>query len=133
MEKQIFKVGDRVFVYPCGWGNVTKINVNGHPMIYNAYFDRGDELEVRQYQMSFTEYQLNGLSQERPINYEDYIGCWGLFWNKRSNVDKHGYVLKRLMSFNKSYFKTFNGIAWHNFEPLNEEQLKAFNLENPTK
>ena len=29
--------------------------------------------------LSFMEYTLQGFSQERPINYEGYIGKWGRF------------------------------------------------------
>ena len=36
--------------------------------------------------LSFAEYGFDDrFSQERPINYEEYVGKWGVFWDKRFN------------------------------------------------
>ena len=75
-NKDIFKVGDRVFC-PLfgGWGEVIqKLNHLHAPFIINCSFPRGynsftwdgryleDSLPI----LSFTEYTLEGFSQERP-------------------------------------------------------------------
>lgn len=76
MEKQIFKVGDRVYSIN-GWGTVIETQYNTSKYPVNVKFDSG---ETDQYTcdgkfydcevfptLSFTEYTLQGFSQERPI------------------------------------------------------------------
>jgi hypothetical protein len=82
-ERQIFKIQDRVFDALYGWGEV--INCDGYgsfPVI--VYFDKGNKswytLDGRVYlesnpTLSFTEYTLEGFSQERQIKFP----CTGMF------------------------------------------------------
>ena len=81
MEKQIFKVGDRVYHIDYGWGVIDHIEDNiednfndKHPIqvtfeedtkyftIDGRYYDYSKNKSL-----SFTEYTLQGFSQERPI------------------------------------------------------------------
>ena len=81
MEKQIFKVGDKVYHVDYGWGIIDHIEDNiednfndKHPIqvtfeedtkyftIDGRYYDYSKNKSL-----SFTEYTLQGFSQERPI------------------------------------------------------------------
>lgn len=65
MEKTIFKVGDRVFDIRWGWGEVVDHLYGDYlikfhptnPMLYN-------EMSIKM--VSFTEYTLEGFTQDRP-------------------------------------------------------------------
>lgn len=137
----IFKVGDRVFDIRFGWGTVKHIqeDVSSYFPI-NVLFDNdksqdlkfyASELDEEKYTnlLSFTEYTLQGFSQERPINYDDYIGKWGKFTDVSNNND---FVVGRLSSFkvsnDETYFATESGDAYNTFEPLTEEQIKVLGL-----
>jgi len=75
MSKEIFKIGDRVYCILSGWGTVDKFTYSSdYPM--TVMFDIGNAehytTDGRFYFnsppiLSFTEYTLNGFSQERPI------------------------------------------------------------------
>lgn len=82
--------------------------------------------------LSFTEYTLNNFSQERPINYEDYIGKWGKFWNGENN--KHNCSIAKLHHYDPDadfgeQFTCVLGLNHDYFEPLTEEQIKILGLE----
>ncbi len=64
MEKEIFKVGDKVFHFLYGWGTIqeiqdTMIDIDFNGQKVYAFSDNN--------LLSFTEYTLEGFSQERPI------------------------------------------------------------------
>ena len=69
---QIFKKGDRVFCIMAGWGIVTGINVGEYPIsvaFNDAYYTYSEDGRVNHHApptLSFTEYKLEGFSQERP-------------------------------------------------------------------
>jgi hypothetical protein len=77
MEKQIFKVGDRVYHNDYGWGEIDHIedNINDkHPIQVTfeedtKYFTIDGRYNdySKNKSLSFTEYTLQGFSQERPI------------------------------------------------------------------
>jgi len=77
MEKQIFKKGDKVFDYVDGWGEVIETNnveFENYPLrvkfgeiIIRIYTFDGRIHEDSPQTLSFTEYTLDGFSQERPI------------------------------------------------------------------
>ena len=143
MEKQIFKIGDRVFDIRFGWGKVIDDDKGGLFPI-GVQFDNNDSQEVIVYTddgkhmpgeefslLSFTEYTLQGFSQERPINYNDYIGKWGKFWNDDFEDFEDYYVISKLKEYKSGdtyKFKILGGI-YNTFEPLTEEQIKVLNLE----
>jgi hypothetical protein len=64
MEKEIFKVGDRVFHFLCGWGTIKEIKDS---MIYIEFNGQKTHVSSNNNLLSFTEYTLQGFSQERPI------------------------------------------------------------------
>ena len=137
----IFKVGDRVFDYAYGWGKVTGIEGckalkvtfehidDFGKNIRLLYNEQGKEILSKNITLSFTEYTLQGFSQERLVNYEEYIGKWGKFTDVSNNND---FVVGRLSSFkvsnDETYFATESGDAYNTFEPLTEEQIKVLGL-----
>jgi hypothetical protein len=73
MKVQIFKKGDRVFCIIYGWGTISKIGKNYYPIdiefdcnVINSYTIDGRITEGGSPTLSFTEYTLEGFSQERP-------------------------------------------------------------------
>lgn len=74
MEKQIFKVGDKVYCIVFGWGVVNKVRFDGDYPIevrfdndYFCYTRNGCYIDTGKPTLSFTEYTLQGFTQERPI------------------------------------------------------------------
>jgi hypothetical protein len=72
----IFKKGDKVYDHAYGWGEVTRIKIQGS-FIYpvwvvfligeqKAYTGEGQQNEYGKATLSFTEYTLEGFSQVRP-------------------------------------------------------------------
>lgn len=143
MEKQIFKVGDRVYDFYYGWGTITakREDFENTDYIWVVTFENGYiedytiegkyEITDKFRSLSFTEYDFvkGGFSQERQINYHDYIGKWGKFWNGSSKV-----VIDTLAEIKDGKYGrvVFNprvtSIYCDNFEPLTEEQLKVLGL-----
>lgn len=136
----IFKVGDRVFDIRFGWGTVKHIqeDVSSYFPV-NVLFDNDKSQNLKFYSsefdeekytnlLSFTEYTLQGFSQERPINYEVYIGKWGRFFDKN---EIHIAIDKLVDYHGSSADAPFESRFAHysNFEPLTEEQIKILNLE----
>lgn len=80
MKKEIFKVGDKVYHIQYGWGEVEAEVFDNeiNQQTYRVYvrfldgnisftFDGKEFEEDKQSLLSFTEYTLQGFSQERPI------------------------------------------------------------------
>lgn len=140
MKKQTFEKGDRVFHYLKGWGEIVHLYSDNWEEVDDNYtvcvvrFESIEELEhftkyLATKMLSFTEYSLQGFTQERPINYDDYVGKWGKFTDVSNNND---FVIGRLSSFkvsnDETYFATKSGDAYNTFEPLTEEQIKVLGL-----
>lgn len=69
----IFKKGDRVFCIMYGWGTIIEIEEGLYPIVVqfdcnviNTYTKDGSVTESGKPSLSFTEYTLEGFSQERP-------------------------------------------------------------------
>jgi hypothetical protein len=126
MNKQIFKVGDRVFDAAFGWGEVTFILKLGFlpiNVLFDNWFEHAYTLDGRLYvdcnpTLSFTQYTLEGFSQEKPIKFP----CTGMFEGKRFGIclekDKNGY------------FRGEQGTYWSTFQPMTfEKYCKLNNIE----
>lgn len=76
MKESIFKKGDKVFHYHYGWGTIKSISyhlMEDYPLNINfckqgdvCFTKDGRELFFEKPSLSFTEYKLDGFSQERP-------------------------------------------------------------------
>ena len=64
MDKEIFKVGDKVFHIEYDWGVIENINGSYYYITFGTY---GTRIHCEHNILSFTEYTLQGFSQERPI------------------------------------------------------------------
>ena len=142
MEKKVFKKGDKVFDIFYGWGEITNIiedesEFEEYPIRVNfpkkgvilSYMKDGKfEVNDNFPRLSLAEYTLQGFSQERPINYEVYIGKWGRFFDKN---EIHIAIDKLVDYHDGSTDAPFESRFAHysNFEPLTEEQLKILNLK----
>ena len=146
MKKQTFEKGDRVFDIRFGWGTVVDDN-SGQIYAVGVQFDKDDSQEVIFYTgdgkrnlgeefplLSFMEYTLQGFTQERPINYDDYVGKWGKFWAVIKDVGIQNTVIGHLSDYNENDIEGFpfaceeTGGYYTNFEPLTEEQIKVLGL-----
>lgn len=144
MEKQIFKVGDRVYDFYYGWGTITakREDFENTDYIWVVAFENGYiedytiegkyEITDKFRSLSFTEYDFvkGGFSQERQINYHDYIGKWGKFWNEGDKVVIDTLAEIDTEEYGRMVFGPYiTNMYYDNFEPLTEEQLKILNLE----
>ena len=140
MKKQTFEKGDRVFDFLWGWGIVTDIFVSGLYIVKvnfdstkkTIFFTKDGKYEHTDLtpRLSFTEYDLinGGFSQEKPINYEEYVGKWGKFWDSNKDILLIGKLLAYDNTENEGYpFENEFGY-YANFEPLTEEQIKMLGL-----
>ena len=137
MEKQIFKRGDKVFHYAYKWGKVIKTReeaYKGETIVVVAFEDK--EAGMVNFQgrgillLSFTEYTLQGFSQERPIDWNDYVGKWGKF----TDIGDEDVViskLTRVMNMKKEAypFVSSDGNYYEHFECLTQEQIEVLGLE----
>lgn len=137
MNEQIFKLEDKVFDIRYGWGtvingididdidNLYPIRVDFNKYIITYTYDGKITDEDKHPILSFTEYTLQGFSQERP--YRDYVGKWGKFWNDNEKL----FVVGQLCWYNenndgKPY--EFKGKDYAFFKPFTEEQVKVLEL-----
>jgi hypothetical protein len=92
MSKSIFKVGDKVFDISYGWGQVIRIKDISSNTIYvifdcsrsELYSTSGKKILAENITLSFTEYTLEGFSQERPepeIEKGTPVWCRNRDWN----------------------------------------------------
>jgi hypothetical protein len=76
--ESVFKVGDRVYHIEYGWGEVVRTNgsfnfpisvrfTDGEENIFSFTNDGRETTESKTQLLSFTEYTLQGFTQERPI------------------------------------------------------------------
>jgi hypothetical protein len=127
MKKPIFKAGDKVYCALIGKGVVEKVDGDSekYPIHVRAeltgkvylYTADGRRLFNMNPTLSLTEYRLEGFSQERPIDYRDYIGKWGFFGDSIANV------LGKLSGIEDGEEEKFitNGMPWRIFKPISEE------------
>lgn len=88
MKQQIFKEQDRVYHFLYGWGEVIKLLNNNNQYWVRVQFDKqakGFEDNFRDgFLLSFTEYTLEGFSQERP---EDLPELGDVVWVRDKDSD----------------------------------------------
>ena len=135
----IFKVGDKVFDIRFGWGEVKEIQEEGVHLV-RVDFDNCSSNYTKDGKgyytdlssmLSFTEYDLvnGGFSQERQINYHDYVGKWGKFWNEGDKVVIDTLAEIDTEEYGRMVFGPYiTNMYYDNFEPLTEEQIKVLAL-----
>lgn len=99
--KTIFKEGDRVYHFLYGWGDVIEILDDDDKFWVRIQFDKkakGFEDNFREgFLVSFTEYTLEGFSQERP---EELPERGQIVWGK--NFDEDNWHIGHFYLFDKS-------------------------------
>ena len=131
--KEIFKTGDRVFAIQFGWGLVTKtLLTSNYPL--TVLFDSGYEddftLEGTLFIMdinptlSFTEYTLEGFSQERP---NPYIAVDTLLWVRDEDV----WNLRYFSHFDKNGCATCFNVQKKSTETKDTQVWPEYSLTNP--
>ena len=136
MEKEIFRKEDKVFDISYGWGivklidNYAKFPIGvkfGDNLISYTADGKKSLISVAP-TLSFTEYGLNNkFTQKRPINYNDYIGKWGKFWNDNPKY----FTIGILKGYEQDGHKPFQSVSldFQKFKPLTEEKVKILELE----
>lgn len=134
-KERNFEIGDKVFDIRYGWGEVESFEVELGWENVEIRFDNslisytvsgpgeiGDDVPL----LSFTEYTLHGFTAEKPIDYNKFIGKWGMFW---SNKDKDERIIGKLEGYDDRYFKSTTSITLYAyFKPLTDEQIKSLGL-----
>jgi hypothetical protein len=105
-----FKNGDKVFVAPYGWCEYCHESANVGKVVVKYKFIY---YEVDIFIVSFTEYKLEGFTQERP--FDPKIGEKYFFWNDETiNDDCVGYGRLKQIS-NNINFPYFFGTKYFQF------------------
>lgn len=134
MERN-FEIGDKVFDIRYGWGVVESFEVDLGWESIEVRFDNSlisytlsgpEDFDNELRLLSFTEYTLNGFTKEKPIDYNKFVGKWGMFW---SNNSKDERIISKLESYGGKYFKSTASITLYgNFKPLTDEQIESLGL-----
>jgi hypothetical protein len=106
MKETVFEVGDKVYCVMYGWGEITRLinsHVGEYPIEVTFHDDKagtkwytpdGRYILELQPTLSFTEYTLNGFSQERPIELPE-VGEEIMVSNDRDN-----WVIREFVRYN---------------------------------
>lgn len=125
-NKNIFKAGDKVFDYTYGWGVVDETNdINAR-----VKFDRSGNNTVLYWgiflkTLSFTEYTLEGFSQERP---EPLPKPGDIVWVRNTNYDNWSITYFRGISI------SYDGYGCSSKNSSDSSQIKYWKYlttENP--
>lgn len=132
-QESVFKKGDKVFDIHYGWGIVVEVFRKHYPVHVRfeemcgniSYTFDGIRLDKFPQTLSFTEYNLvtGGFSQERPIDWSQYISCWGIFKSEGELCD-----IGKLAATDGRLFTRYDGANYEAFIPLTEEQVKHLKL-----
>ena len=103
-SKTIFKEKDRVYVTSLGWGKVIDAGCSTLTGWVGIETDEGRIIHVDTYLVSFTEYTLEGFSQERP---EELPKKGDVVW-VRDEDDEHWRVTHFIEKSQDSYWTSID-------------------------
>jgi hypothetical protein len=103
-SKTIFKEKDRVYVTSLGWGKVIDAGCSTQTGWVGIETDEGRIIHVDTYLVSFTEYTLEGFSQERP---EELPKKGDVVW-VRDEDDEHWRVTHFIEKSQDSYWTSID-------------------------
>ena len=112
-EYKIFKEGDRVYVHSLGWGTITEIGfyiVIKFDSIDDTRYIGGGLVHL----ISFTEYTLEGFSQDRP---EELPNRGDVVWIKEMGTKMYVPIIF-MEAINDDYVLSFNFI---NIKVINKD------------
>ncbi len=124
MKKEIFKVGDKVYHYKYGWGEVIKevfecdvlVRYETENLIGDNFQYQVVERMLRFELLSFTEYTLQGFSQERPIELPE-VGELCLFRDYNDECWR-GVEFKMYDKTKDFPFRDSNGDGWRQMKRI---------------
>lgn len=125
MKDVLFNKGERVYVAGYGWGTVSIDRQTHHVLIDFDNFNNLCGVDVNRNFVSYTEYKIENFSQEKPVNYEEYIGKLGKFWDE----GEENFVVGKLLKYEDKMFYVKDYGYYEHFELLSEEQIKVLGLE----
>ena len=111
MKKEIFRVGDKVFHIDYGWGVVIDFDAEEVHVTINFK----EDFNIRYYELqgvSFTEYTLQGFTQERPIVLPE-VGELCLVRDSKNAVWK----TRNFKKFTTNFLDV-NGERWEEFKRI---------------
>jgi hypothetical protein len=134
--KTIFKDGDKVFDVRYGWGEVTHLYHSTQYSIEVAFDKCKDYYTYEGYNhlntlvplLSFTEYTLQGFSQERP----ELLPERGQIVWVRSD-ENSDWECQHFMSKDKEFYKTTKGNPWEEHKGLYYRLICTTNPYQPKK
>ena len=119
--ESIFKIGDRVFDINYGWGNISYIHTNNEILVEFGvhrvswlYTKEGVLSNSVNKTLSFTEYTLEGFSQERP---EELPKRGNVVWIR--DFDDEQWSI--------SHFMKKNGKKYYCSDSMSEDDMYIFN------
>lgn len=128
-SKTIFKENDRVYVTSLGWGKVIDAGCSTQTGWVGIETDEGRIIHVDTYLVSFTEYILEGFSQERP---EELPNKGDIVWVKSADAPK--WVISHFIKKDDSGYYCVNNA---NIDKVGYygryTELTTINPYNPTK
>ncbi len=98
-RKLIFKNGDRVFHFASGWGRVIECDAESYFSPYYINWDCGNKGYCSEDYLSFTEYRIEGISQERT---EDLPDRGDIVWIK--NTDDTNWFIGHFWQKENEYY-----------------------------
>ena len=110
-EEPVFKVGDKVYDYQFGWGEVIEYLEDKHEQYYpivvrfsntQEQYTKNGGLYYKNIRitLSFTEYTLQGFSQERPIELPK-VGELCLFYDDECDLEEGNVFCGRFQAYKK--------------------------------
>ena len=118
--ENVFKITDRVYSFPFGWGYVE--DVSDERNYVRILFDSGNSCDFRDkgYEtISFTEYKLEGFSQERP---EELPKKGDIVWVRDIDYEEEWqvafFVDKADNSFIVTRYNPFDGNNFMNWKEM---------------
>lgn len=133
-----FEVGTKVFHIIYGWGEVTyqytvqweHPNVKDSDLVCQVRFKSGEDVHFTKQMvklLSTKEYTLNGQSLVPEIDYNKFIGQWGLFWDNDDGYER-SFVLAKLGNYIEDADEPFEIEDGSSYEEFHLIPIEAVNL-----
>lgn len=132
-----FEIGTKVFHIVYGWGRVTyqytiqweHPNVKDSDLVCQVRFKSGEDVHFTKQMvklLSTKEHTLNGQSLVPEIDYNKFIGQWGLFWD--DDGYKESFVLAKLGNYIEDADEPFEIEEGTSYEEFRTIPIEAVNL-----
>ena len=137
-----FEVGTKVFHIVYGWGEVTyqytiqweDPNVKDSDLVCQVRFKSGEDVHFTKLMvklLSTKEYSLEGQTLKLSIDYHQFEGQWGLFWDNNENYEEC-FILSPLYKYESDEDEPFyvsGGESYVEFYPIPQEVVDTLKLD----